>query len=115
MLEQRQLDILEHADPPQERGTLEDDADAGAKRAQFAIVRHGGIESMSIDGDESGLRPLQPNEVPHEHRLPGLNGTEHEQRFAARDEQIDVEDEGRARRTREVPNLQRPLRGRGRG
>src|SRR5437762_9105484 len=115
MLEQGELDILEHADALQQCRTLEQYADARPELAQRPLLRLRGIVRLSIDRDRSGGRALEAHEMAHEHRLARLHGAEYEQRFPTRDVEVDVENERRMRRTREVVNLERALRGRGRG
>jgi len=115
VLQKWQLDILEDADPPEERGALEKDPDPRAQLPEGLLVRLGGVERLTVDGDCPGLGTLEPDEMPHEHGLTGLDRTENEQRLSASDEEVDVENEWRARRTGEVMNLERALRGRERG
>ena len=115
MLQQWQLDILEHADPAEERRALEDHADARAELSQRLVVGLRGVEGMAVDRDRPGLGTLESDEMTHEHRLAGSNRAENEHRLTASDAQVDVENNWRTRRTREVLDRERPLRGRERG
>src|SRR5207253_680858 len=109
------LDILEHADAPQQCRALEQHADARTEPTKRFVFRLCRIEAFAVDGDRSRCRALESHEMPHEHRLSRLNRAEHQQRFAPCDEDLYLKDDRRTCRTREVVYLEGPLRGRGPG
>ena len=67
VLDHGQLHVLQHRQPREQRPLLEGDAVAGLDRAQLRRAHAGDVGA--VDAHHPGLRALQPEDAPQQHRL----------------------------------------------
>ena len=74
VLDHRQLHVLQHVERGIQRALLEGHAVARLHRAQRAAGELGDV--LALDADRAGLRPLQAEDAPQQHRFAGAGAAD---------------------------------------
>jgi len=90
VLDQRQLDVFNDRDMPEQRRALEHYADASAHTLPVGVRRACRVDRRAVDRHRAARGGFEPEEVTDEQGLPGVDRAKDDDGIAVRDAERDV-------------------------